>query len=378
MASDTLAQHHKALCLAFQVLYGLSFADISDTKQLEKSYTDSLKTTQTKQVKIYGKLAWELVLGVYTHLKDIDGQIVRLTRDQKKDALTHIELTLLRLGIFELFFKREIAHKLVIEEIIALNRNFGAEESTSNISSVLEALSLAEHDEKILRHQSRLLAIQLLYALSFLKNADDDDLEAAYDNCLKAILDIDQTYTDKDEFAEAPFCLLCPKGDLTQRSDTPDLTSSETKPNFLFDSTHDLVFGVLRRLDEIDKQIKQFSQNWRFERIGHIELTLLRLAFFELFFINDIKPAPVQLDDIDEQINSLVDISTIKTMSVFALTLVRLASFEIFFRHETPTKVIIDEALELGTQFGASGAKKFINGILDAAKKDLDAKHSSQ
>ena len=86
----------------------------------------------------------------------------------------------------------------------------------------------------------------------------------------------------------------------------------------------------------------------------------------------------MQLDDIDEQINSLVDISTIKTMSVFALTLVRLASFEIFFRHETPTKVIIDEALELGTQFGASGAKKFINGILDAAKKDLDAKHSSQ
>ena len=376
MASDTYAQHHKAISLAFQVLYGLSFADIHNSVELEKSYLESLQTTQAKQGKIYGQLAWELVLGVYNNLKAIDAQITRLTLDQTKDALTKIELTLLRLGVFELFFKREISYKIVLDEIITLNRNFGAEEETANINPVLQALSVAERSEKQSRHKARLLAIQILYALSFLKEADADDLETSYANCLGIISDLDLSEDDSD--------LLMLKNALDQKvadgsgylelkKDLDNDVEQSSSPDHQ-ELTHDLVFGVVRRLADIDGQIKRLAQNWRFERIGHIELTLLRLAIFELFFIKDLTRPAVHLDELDDQITNLAPNISLTSMSPFALALLRLASFEIFFSYNPPRKVVINEALELCTKLANSGAKKFINGLLDAAKKELEAR----
>ena len=54
------------------------------------------------------------------------------------------------------------------------------------------------------------------------------------------------------------------------------------------------------------------------------------------------------------------------------LTLLRLAVYEIMFRNDVPAKVAINEALELSRQFGEGNAKSFINGILDAVAKALE------
>ena len=55
------------------------------------------------------------------------------------------------------------------------------------------------------------------------------------------------------------------------------------------------------------------------------------------------------------------------------LTLLRLAVFEMLYRADVPPKVAINEALELSTRFGDAKAKSFINGILDAAIKAQEA-----
>lgn len=87
----------------------------------------------------------------------------------------------------------------------------------------------------------------------------------------------------------------------------------------------ELVEGVWSKSAELDAAISRFSRNWRVDRMGRIELTLLRLAVFEMLF-----------------------------------------------RRDVPTKVAINEALELSRQFGEGNAKSFINGILDAAAKALE------
>ena len=46
------------------------------------------------------------------------------------------------------------------------------------------------------------------------------------------------------------------------------------------------------------------------------------------------------------------------------LTLLRLAMYELLYRQDVPAKVAINEALELSTRFGDAKAKSFINGIL--------------
>ena len=87
----------------------------------------------------------------------------------------------------------------------------------------------------------------------------------------------------------------------------------------------ELVEGVWSKSEELDASITSFSRNWRVDRMGRVELTLLRLAVYEITFRNDV-----------------------------------------------PAKVAINEALELSRQFGEGNAKSFINGILDAVAKALE------
>lgn len=46
------------------------------------------------------------------------------------------------------------------------------------------------------------------------------------------------------------------------------------------------------------------------------------------------------------------------------VAILRLAIFELLFEKREPEKVIIDEAVELGKEFGGDGSPSFINGVL--------------
>ncbi|MEG1741482.1 MAG: transcription antitermination factor NusB [Acetivibrio sp.] len=74
---------------------------------------------------------------------------------------------------------------------------------------------------------------------------------------------------------------------------------------------------ILDKLKEIDKMIEEVSVGWKITRIGKIELTAIRLAIFEMKY--------------DE---------------------------------EVPTKVAINEAVDLAKKFGEENSGGFVNGIL--------------
>lgn len=60
----------------------------------------------------------------------------------------------------------------------------------------------------------------------------------------------------------------------------------------------------------------------------------------------------------------------VSRMAVVDRNLLRLALFELIERLEVPTRVIIDEAIEIGREFGAAETPQFINGVLDAIWKN--------
>ncbi len=80
----------------------------------------------------------------------------------------------------------------------------------------------------------------------------------------------------------------------------------------------DLVRRTADRLSEIDDVIQSASRNWRIDRMSRVDRNILRLAVGEL-------------------------ITT----------------------PEVPTKVVINEAIELAKRYGAAEAPAFVNGILD-------------
>jgi transcription antitermination protein NusB len=52
-------------------------------------------------------------------------------------------------------------------------------------------------------------------------------------------------------------------------------------------------------------------------------------------------------------------------------TVLRMAVYEMLAEADTPSKVIINEAIELARSFSGDEAVPFVNGVLDAVRKEL-------
>ena len=78
-----------------------------------------------------------------------------------------------------------------------------------------------------------------------------------------------------------------------------------------------------------------------------------------------------RLDALDERIRSRAEHWRISRMAVVDRNILRLAVYE-FLHEPTPRTVAINEALEIARRFSTYEATQFINGILDAIKRDLD------
>ncbi len=86
-----------------------------------------------------------------------------------------------------------------------------------------------------------------------------------------------------------------------------------------------LALGTISHIESIDELIKQRAENWRISRMAIVDRNLLRLAIYEFLYEED-----------------------------------------------TPKTVVINEALEIARRFSTFEATQFINGILDAIKRDLE------
>ena len=74
---------------------------------------------------------------------------------------------------------------------------------------------------------------------------------------------------------------------------------------------------------------------------------------------------------LDERIRSRAEHWRISRMAIVDRNILRLAVYE-FLYEPTPRTVAINEALEIARRFSTYEATQFINGILDAIKRDLD------
>lgn len=90
--------------------------------------------------------------------------------------------------------------------------------------------------------------------------------------------------------------------------------SKKARPFFL-----KLVKGVIQAKPEIDSVIETFSDNWKISRMACVDRNIMRIAVYELLYCQDI-----------------------------------------------PSKVSINEAIDVGKKFGTEESGAFINGILDS------------
>lgn len=89
------------------------------------------------------------------------------------------------------------------------------------------------------------------------------------------------------------------------------------------DFTQEIVLGTIQHLEDIDKKISCFAENWELGRMAIVDRNVLRAGSFELLYLKDI-----------------------------------------------PAKVSINEAVDLAKKYAGDESGKFVNGILDRIKAD--------
>ncbi|MBI2018665.1 transcription antitermination factor NusB [Candidatus Daviesbacteria bacterium] len=102
----------------------------------------------------------------------------------------------------------------------------------------------------------------------------------------------------------------------------------------------------------------------------HIKrIKLLKELFSWQFMPKDktsknIKEITANIQKVDKLIGKSAPGRPIEQINKIDLAILRLAVFELIIKVEAPPKVVIDEAVELGKEFGAESSASFINGAL--------------
>lgn len=133
------------------------------------------------------------------------------------------------------------------------------------------------------RKMARETAMKLIYQMDMQSSNSDDTLNLYYENVKSDIKKDDESYISN--------CL----------------------------------HGVEENLTIIDGYIEKYARGWKINRIGKVELAILRLSIYEMLYINDI-----------------------------------------------PRAVSINEAVDIAKKYCSSESPSFINGILDSVLKEIE------
>lgn len=157
------------------------------------------------------------------------------------------------------------------------------------------------------RHKAREVALQVLYAV--------DQAESAGRRRGRIEPPADEPH------AEAPAFEPTPPG-------TPEEIFESVAEHFEMaagarDFAHELALEAHARRADVDALVTAHARNWRIERMAVVDRNILRLASYELRFT------------------------------------------------ETPTAVVLDEAVNLARRFGDDPSPAFVNGILDAIAQNV-------
>lgn len=109
----------------------------------------------------------------------------------------------------------------------------------------------------------------------------------------------------------------------------------------------------------------EVATNIQSEFLSDNDTAKFDVEYFNEVFLGVIAERPV----IDEAISAHTS-REFDQISPIECAILRLSTFEMMHRLDIPYKVVINEALELAKQYGATDGYKFVNGILDKIAKE--------
>lgn len=132
-----MSNRHLARTLAMQTLFCWDFKG-REEKDLTKLTRQNFSQFAPK-FNDHGFVK-TLINGVIVNLNEIDKYITKYATEWPLDQITIVDRNILRIGVYELIFDKEIPAKVAINEAIEIAKTFGGESSGKFVNGVLGAI----------------------------------------------------------------------------------------------------------------------------------------------------------------------------------------------------------------------------------------------
>jgi transcription antitermination protein NusB len=144
---------------AFQFVFAMNFRTFADKAQMQKAfyelpdeqgYFDSLPAkvklapanASQREVEDLA-FAAQLATGVYLWREEIDQVVQRFSKHWRVERIAKAELSILRLGVYEMLHEPDIPLRVSINEAVELSKEYADENSFPFVNGILDAVARA-------------------------------------------------------------------------------------------------------------------------------------------------------------------------------------------------------------------------------------------
>jgi len=128
-----MSNRHKSRVLVLQTLFAWDFNKTQDSPEKIFDYTKNNISLNEPDDDFSKQLLREIV----NHWKELNDTITKYAPEWPLKQISVIDRNILRIGIYELKYQKELPPKVAINEAIELAKDYGSESSSKFINGVL-------------------------------------------------------------------------------------------------------------------------------------------------------------------------------------------------------------------------------------------------
>lgn len=122
---------------AFYLIFQIGFHQTEELEQMKELFFEQKEQEIPKEQR---EFILKEVEGTKAHLLEIDEIITKKSKKWKKERISKVDIAILRLAIYEIYFSEEVPNSVAINEAVELAKEFGTEQSPAFIDGILGSI----------------------------------------------------------------------------------------------------------------------------------------------------------------------------------------------------------------------------------------------
>ena len=122
---------------AFYLIFQIGFHQTEELEQMKELFFEQKEQEIPKEQR---EFILKEVEGTKAHLLEIDEIITKKSKKWKKERISKVDIAILRLAIYEIYFSEEVPNSVANNEAVELAKEFGTEQSPAFINGILGSI----------------------------------------------------------------------------------------------------------------------------------------------------------------------------------------------------------------------------------------------